>query len=134
MAKGTALITGGSRGIGNAIAEELASMGYNLLLTSKNSARIKKAAAEISKKYKVKVDSFPCDISKTKEIDSLYKFCISKHTNLDILVNNAGIWTPAATENSSIQDYDEIMHTNIRGMFYLTQKVLPLMKKGIIKE
>ena len=127
---GTAIITGGSRGIGRGIAQELADMGYNLLLIAKDANRLKKTAQEISGIAHVKVDFFSCDLSKTADIDALYKFCESKKIIPDVLVNNAGVYFPGTTRESPIKGYDNIMSVNIRGMFYLTQKILPLLKKG----
>ncbi|MGA2800366.1 MAG: SDR family oxidoreductase [Candidatus Micrarchaeaceae archaeon] len=127
---GTAIVTGGSRGIGRAIAQELASMGYNLLLVAKDSNRLKKTAEEISKGTDVKIDLLPCDLSKTADIDALYEFCVSKKIIPDVLVNNAGIYVPGTTKESPIREYDNIMSVNARSMFYLTQKIMPLLKKG----
>jgi short-subunit dehydrogenase len=127
---GTAIITGGSRGIGKAIAEELAGMGYDLLLISKDSRRLRETAAHISRNNHVRVDFLPCDLSKTSDIDAIYKFCISKRITPDVLVNNAGIYIPGTTKESSIREYDHVMSVNARSMFYLTQKVLPLLRKG----
>ena len=133
MGVDTAIITGGSRGIGRAIAEELANMGYDLVLIAKDKERLGKTAKEIATKYRRKVAYFPCDLSNMKEIDSFEKYCIKNKIIPDVLVNNAGIWTPAPTRATSIERYDEIMATNTKSMFYLTQKLLPRLKKGRIK-
>lgn len=126
----TAIITGGSRGIGKGIAEELAKSKYNLILVAKNVARLKKTSSEISTKYGVKVDFFKCDLSSTKEIDALYSFLTSKYTKLDALINNAGIYFGGSTGKSQMEKYDKMMAVNSRGMFYLTQTLLPILKKG----
>ena len=126
----TAIVTGGSRGIGRGIAEELADMGYDLLLVAKDSARLKKAAHQISVKRKVRVDYFTCDIANNKKVDALYNFCISKGIIPDVLVDNAGIYVPGSTGKVSLEKYDKIMSVNTRGMFYLTQRLLPLLRKG----
>ncbi len=128
--KRTAIITGGSRGIGRGIAEELADMGYDLLLVAKDSARLKKAAYQISANKKVNVDYFVCDIANAKKVDALYDFCVSKRIIPDLLVNNAGIFIQGTTGNAPLEKYDSIMAVNTRGMFHLTQKLLPLIKKG----
>lgn len=128
--KRTAVVTGGSRGIGRGIAEELASMGYDLLLVAKDPLRLKKSASEIASKKKVHVDQFACDIANTKSVDALYHFCVAHQIAPDVLVNNAGIYIPGATRTVSLDKYDRIMAVNTRGMFYLTQKLLPLLKKG----
>jgi len=124
----TAMVTGGSRGIGKAIAAQLASMGYNLLIVAKDASRMKQTAKELAQQYGSKVEFFQCDISKTKEIDSLHDFCMSKGITPNILVNNAGIYHPGSSEGT-IEKYDSMMAINSRGVFYLTQKLLPLIKK-----
>ncbi len=126
----TAIITGGSRGIGRGIAEELAKDEYNLILIAKDPNRLKKTSYEISNKYNVKVDFFKCDMANAREIDTLYKSLTSKQIKPDVLINNAGIYFPGSTSESQIEKYDKMMAVNSRGMFYLTQKLLPLLKKG----
>lgn len=124
-----AIVTGGSRGIGRGIVEALASIGYDVLIVAKDPARAKKAADEITGKYGTDVTHFACDISKTKDVDSLYKFCSSKRIHPNVLVNNAGIYLPGSTR-SEIEKYDSLMAVNTRGMFYLTNKLLPLIEKA----
>ncbi len=133
MERKTAVVTGGSRGMGKAIAEELAGMGYDLILVAKDADRLKKTSAEIAKKWKVKVEPFKCDLADAKEIDRFCQGLVSKNRNLDVLINNAGIYVPGSTENASLEKYDEIMSVNTRGMFYMTHKLLPLLKKGQTK-
>ncbi len=126
----TAVITGGSRGIGRAIAEELAGAGYDLILVSKDANKLSKTATEISKRFKVNVESAKCDLSNVKEIDTLSKLIASKKISIDVLVNNAGTFISGSTEKASLDSYDIMQSVNTRGMFYLTQKLLPFIKKG----
>ncbi len=128
-----AIVTGGSRGIGRAIAEELASIGYDLVLLSKNKAKLEETSKEIASRYGRKVTPFPCDLSDMKAIDKFEKFCATNKVIPDVLVNNVGIWAPASTGESSTERYDEIMTTNAKGVFYLTQRLLPVLKKGRAK-
>ncbi|EQD45453.1 short-chain dehydrogenase/reductase SDR, partial [mine drainage metagenome] len=112
MGRKIAIITGGSRGIGKAIAEELADMGYNLVLVAKDKKRLEKTAEEIRKKYKRNIEIFPCNLANTKEIDSFIKFCTKLEIAPDVLVNNAGIYVPGSTEDCRLEKYDEIMAAN----------------------
>lgn len=126
----TAVITGGSRGIGKAIAEELASKGYDLILLANDKARLDKTAKEIVKKHRVRVDGFACNLSDTKDIDSFERYCKAKKVAVDVLVNNAGTFIPGSTEGASIDAYDAMQAVNMKGAFYLTQKLIPFIKKG----
>ncbi len=124
----SAVVTGASRGIGRAISEELALMGYDLIMVAKDPRRLKTAANALSKKYKTQIEGFACDISKTSDIEQLSQFCVEKHMTPSLLVNNAGIYEPCAITDP-IERYDKIMAVNARGMICLTQKLIPLMRK-----
>ena len=87
--KSLAIVTGGSRGIGYAIAKELANMKYDLLLIAKDQTRLEKSAVGLASTYKVNVDCFSCDISDPNSIDEFYKYVVSKKLIPDVLVNNA---------------------------------------------
>lgn len=130
MGTKTAIITGGSRGIGKGIAEQLAKDGYNLVLVAKDLNRLKKTSLDLSNKYRVKVDFVKCDLANIKEINALYRYLTLKQIKPEVLVNNAGIYFGGSTSESQIEKYDKMMAVNARGMFYLTQKLLPLLKKG----
>jgi short-subunit dehydrogenase len=131
MAKrGLAVVTGGSRGIGHGIAKELAEMGYDLFLLAKDPSRLKKTADELSTKYKVKVDYFACDLSDTGSIDSFHKSLVSKKLIPDVLVSNAGVFLPGSTADTKMELFDEMIAVNLKGMFYITQKLMPLLAKG----
>jgi len=82
-----ALITGGSRGIGKETAKLFAKEGATVVITSKNKARLEKAAKDIFNSY-----SIPADIRKEKQVQNVVKNTIKKFGKIDILVNNAGIF------------------------------------------
>ena len=128
--RGWAVITGGSRGIGRAIAEELAGSGFSLLLVAKTPKRLHETAKELGSKYGVKTEEFACDIGNTDEIDALHKFCEGKKIVPNLLVNNAGVYFAGSTETAKIEDYDQMMSVNTKGAFYLTHKFIPLLKKA----
>ncbi len=127
--KGLAIVTGGSRGIGLGIAKELAEMGYDLFLLGKERSRLKKATNEIGK-LGVIADYAVCDLSSTTSIDAFFNSFSLKKLIPDVLVNNAGIFIEGSIVDSKMERFDQIMSVNIRGMFYLTQKLLPLLAKG----
>jgi short-subunit dehydrogenase len=89
---GTALITGGSSGIGHAIAHELAGRGYNLLLASNQEAKLNEVCDELSNQYKIKTWPVFIDLAENGAAQKLYDWCRQEQIEVDVLVNNAGIF------------------------------------------
>ena len=123
----TALITGASRGIGFAIAKAYASQGANLVLTASNEAGLKKAQAALDG-YGVDVSFFPTDISSMDSIEALFCFSIERHPDLDVLVNNAGIHIGKPFVDHGMDEFDQLMRTNVYSVFYLTQYAIRHMQ------
>ncbi|GAB1451237.1 SDR family oxidoreductase [Draconibacterium sp.] len=99
---GTALITGGSSGIGYAIANELAGRGFNLILASNQEQKLQEVCEEFNTKYPVKVSSIFIDLAENEAATRLYEWCKKEKFEVDILVNNAGIF-----------HFGEVVKTNI---------------------
>lgn len=123
-----AVITGGSRGIGKGIAEELLKDGFQVLLTSRNENGVE----ELKSKYPGKVHFFACDISDTESVDNLVSYAEEKFGKIDLLVNNAGV---APKERKDIleitpDDFDFVLDINLKGTFFVTQKFVPLLTKN----
>lgn len=131
----TVLITGGSRGIGKCIAENLAKDGYNVVL---NYNKSEKQAKEIKKKLEeqgIKIEIYKADVSKREEVKKLVKFTLNKFENIDILINNAGIAKIQMFNDITDEDWNEMINTNLNSVFYCIQESLPNMihnKNGCI--
>ena len=123
----TALITGASRGIGFAIAKAYASQGANLVLTASNEAGLKKAQAALDG-YGVDVSFFPTDISSMDSIEALFCFSTERHPGLDVLVNNAGIHIGKPFVDHGMDEFDQLMRTNVYSVFNLTQYAIRHMQ------
>jgi uncharacterized protein len=89
---GTALITGGSSGIGYAVANELAKRGYNLVLASNQQERLKEVSVELSTRFKVLIWTVFIDLAEKGAALNLYEWCLTEKLQIDVLVNNAGIF------------------------------------------
>ena len=121
-----ALITGASRGIGNAIANELAKSGYNLYLTCKNSASVlNEYSKDLSARYGISCTPFIGDIGNWDDVKSLFE----NIRDLDVLVNNAGISYVGLLSEMSTKDWKELMSVNIDSLFYTCKLAIPLMLK-----
>lgn len=125
-----ALITGGSAGIGLAIARILAAEGAAVIIAGRDSGKLKRAAAEL-KRRGARITALPCDVRKESEVSSLFPAIRSRFRRLDILVNNAGIaHAGAGIHKLAFETWRDVMATNLDGLFLVTRAALPLMRRG----
>ena len=124
-----AIITGGSRGIGKAIAERFAQEGCNLIIASRTKSELEKAAELIKKRFSINVSSYKTDIGNENEVAAMVQQTIKKFGKIDILVNNAAIIGPMG-EISKIngQEFFDTLKNNIGGTVFCTKAVIPYMK------
>jgi NAD(P)-dependent dehydrogenase (short-subunit alcohol dehydrogenase family) len=118
----TALITGGSRGLGLQIAEALGEQGARIVISSRKAPDLEKAQAHLAG-MGIKADWIAADNSKDDDLKRLGGEAIKKLGKVDILVNNAGATWGAATEDHPIEAWDKVMDLNIRSLFILSQFV-----------
>src|SRR5215831_13712902 len=123
-----AVITGGSRGIGFALAQAFVREGCTVVITGRDAKALKTAAARLGKE---KVLALACDIADPDEVEKLFAAIKRQHSTLDILVNNAGIAHGLApVDKLSVADWKQVIDTNLTGMFLCTRAALPLMRAG----
>jgi len=118
----TALITGGSRGLGLQIAEALGSFGAKVLLTARKADELQQAQAHLQQ-LGIDADWVAADGSKESDIQTLADVAIEKLGRIDILINNAGATWGAPAEEHSVEAWDKVFNLNVRGMFLLTQRI-----------
>ena len=124
-----AVVTGGSRGIGRAIAEELLKKDFTVIITARNRSN---ETDELEKQYPDRLIFVPCDISDAESRKNLVSFTEKNYGSLDLLVNNAGV---APRERKDIleitpDDFDYLTDINLKGTFFITQKFSPLLIKN----
>lgn len=119
----TVIVTGGSRGIGRAIAEKFAKENYNVIL---NYNKSEYAALEIAKQYK-NVAIFKANVSNPKDVEAMINFAIEKYGQIDILINNAGISSSCLLQDMSLDEWNNLFEVNVTGTFLTTKNVLPHM-------
>ncbi|WP_209331886.1 SDR family NAD(P)-dependent oxidoreductase [Lunatimonas salinarum] len=124
----TAIITGGSKGLGLAMAEGLASAGANILIANRNADEGRKAAEQVAANYPVKVDSFSVDVTDEAQTAAMAKFAHARFGRIDILINSAGINIRGAIDELTLQQFDEVMRINVTGTWLCCKAVTPYMK------
>ena len=124
-----AIVTGASQGIGKIIAFELAKSGAHVVCISRN----KKAIESIVDKITInggQASSFSCDISDSDTFSEIITEIIKENNRIDILVNNAGITKDSLLMRMSIEQWDDVINTNLKGAFHCTKAVLRYMMKN----
>ena len=120
----TVLITGASQGIGKATALLFAQNGYDLIITARSKDKLESTAEEI-RNLNRQVLAVPGDVSDRNAIESLVNSGIEQYGAIDVLVNNAGICMSAPMSETSIEDWERIINTNIWGYIYTINALLP---------
>ncbi|XP_017460671.1 PREDICTED: 3-oxoacyl-[acyl-carrier-protein] reductase FabG-like [Rhagoletis zephyria] len=123
------LVTGASSGIGAATAVKFAKLGASLALNGRNEKNLKAVAqqcANVGKEPHLVVG----DVSKEYDIKFIWQKTVEKYTKLDVLVNNAGIIETGSIENTSLEQYDRVMNTNLRAIYHLTMLAVPELIKS----
>ena len=118
----TALITGGSRGLGLQMAEALGSQGAKLLLSARKSDELQQAKTHLEKRG-IEVDWFAADGARDTDITLLADAALEKLGHVDILINNAGASWGAPAEDYPVEAWDKVFNRNMRGLFLLTQQI-----------
>ena len=124
----TALVTGGSRGIGEMIAAGFLANGAKVYISSRKAETCDATAKRLQDEYGGECISLPADLSNLEGIESLVGQL--SDTSLDILVNNAGASWGEPIDEYSEKGWDKVMDTNVKGVFFLTQKLLPLLRSS----
>ncbi len=129
------VITGSSRGIGKCLVENFAKDGHNVILnynkSKKQAEQIKNELAEQG----IKIEIFKADVSKREDVKKLIKFALKNMESVDVLINNAGIAKLQMFQDVTEDDWNEIMDTNLKSVYYTIQETIPNMiqrKEGCI--
>lgn len=125
----TAIITGGSKGLGKAMASGLASAGARIAVVSRNQSEAEEAASEITSIHGTEAIGIQADVTQTSEIESMVATVTEKFGRIDALVNNAGINIRGPIDELSLEQFREVQQVNVDGIWITTRAVLPIMKK-----
>jgi gluconate 5-dehydrogenase len=124
-----AIITGGSKGLGLAMAAGLASAGAKVMLVNRNAEQGKEAAESISQEYGTEAISFACDVTQESQTEAMAKAAMDAFGQIDILINSAGINIRGAIDELSSDDFNKVMDINVNGTWLCCKAVTPQMKK-----
>jgi NAD(P)-dependent dehydrogenase (short-subunit alcohol dehydrogenase family) len=125
----TAVVTGGSKGLGLAMAAGLASAGASIMLVNRNTEEGIKAAQELSVDYSVKAISFGADITDRVQAEAIATVAVEAFGQIDILINSAGINIRGPIDEVSLEDFNKVMEVNVNGTWLCSRAVVPHMKK-----
>jgi 2-deoxy-D-gluconate 3-dehydrogenase len=123
-----ALVTGGSRGIGEMIAAGFLAAGAKVYISSRKADACEATAQRLMQSFGGQCIALPADLSRIEGVYQLGRALAEREERLDILVNNAGVAWGAPIESFPEIGWDKVMDTNVKGVFFLTQQLLPLLR------
>jgi len=122
------LITGTTSGFGKAIAEKFASEKWNCIITGRRASRLHEFADELREKFQIRVLSLVFDVQKKDEVFQSLRNLPKEWKEVDVLVNNAGLALGRENfDEGSIEDWDTMIDTNVKGLLYVTKAIIPSM-------
>lgn len=121
-------ITGASSGIGAACAKQFAQHGAKLLLCARRLEKLNELADQLRSTYDTEIFTFPLDVSQYNKVSSALKNLTQQWHAVDILLNNAGLAAGLDTiQEGNLEDWEEMINTNVKGLLYVTKEILPQM-------
>ena len=136
--KYTAIVTGSTRGIGKETALLLLQKGLNVIISSRSQQSVDKVIQKIHDKFPSKIENvlgLKCDVSQYSDVKSLVDVSVKRFGRIDVLVNNAGIVYFKSIMDTTEEEWNKTIDTNLKGVFLFTKEVLPYMienKSGVI--
>ena len=123
-----AIVTGGNGGIGKAIARGMAAMGANIVIAARNEAKTAEAVRSIKEEFRRQVIGIKVDIREEKQVRAMAAKALEVFGRIDILVNNAGTNIRKLPQEYTVDEWEEVINTNLRGAFLCSQAVYPAMQ------
>ncbi len=124
-----AVVTGSSKGIGRAIAQALASAGASVVISARDVHEVRTAAEELAREGGGQVIGIPSDVRHPDEVRELIERAVAEFGGLDVLVNNAGVGGFAPVDQTSIEQWQRILETNLHGAFYASHAAIPHLRE-----
>jgi 3-oxoacyl-[acyl-carrier protein] reductase len=124
-----AVVTGSSKGIGYAIAEALVQAGASVTVSARHAEEVSAAAARLNALGRGRALGVPCDVRDPAAVRELIRTSVAEFGGLDILVNNAGVGHFAPVAELSFERWDQVIETNLSGVFYCCREAIPQLRK-----
>ena len=126
----TALVTGGTKGIGRAIVRDLLESGFNVVFTARSQGDVAAAAQGLSESWPGRVLGLAADVRDPKACEEVVARVVAEFEGLDLLVNNAGVGRFSPIQEMSLEDWHAQIDTNLTGVFYLSRAAIPRLKES----
>ncbi|HSE31295.1 MAG TPA: SDR family oxidoreductase [Pyrinomonadaceae bacterium] len=124
-----AIVTGGTKGIGRAIADSLMRAGVYTSICGRNERELHKAVSDLNQLEEASATGTVCDVRNYDDVTALFEHTVETFGGVDILINNAGVGIFTTVENMSPEDFRSVLETNVFGVFYCCHRAIPLMRK-----
>ena len=125
-----AIVTGGTKGLGTAMAAGLASAGASVAVCGRSESEANEVAARLADDYGVQTLGVAADVTQTADIESLIRQVADRFGRLDILINNAGINIRGPIETLTLDEFRKVMQVNVDGMWETTRAAMPLLRQS----
>lgn len=130
MSSKTIFITGATSGIGAACADKFASLGHQLILCGRRTDRLHQLRDRLEKNHKIAVYAFTLDVSNRQAVEKAMKKLPFHWRKIDVLINNAGLALGfSGIDEGSTDDWEQMIDINLKGLLYVSQAIIPLMKE-----
>ena len=130
MQNRTAIVTGGSKGIGYAIAESFAAAGCNVMISARSIDEVQRAALSLSARHPGVVEGVACDVRKHEDVQRMIAATVDRFGGLQVLVNNAGVGKFAPMGELMPDDWHQIIQTNLNGVYYCCHEAIPHLRRN----
>ena len=123
------VITGGSKGMGKAMAQKFASAGNEIIICSRNENELAETSKELNEKFPGSVNYFSADLTDKSDVQKFSNYILQKNMPVDILINNAGSFLPGSVYNEEEGTLEKMIAINLYSAYHLTRALLPSMMK-----
>ena len=124
-----AVVTGGSRGIGLAIADTFLHEGASVVISGSTASHVEEAVKSLEGKHGGRVTGVRADVRRYQDVEALMSKAVSTFGGLDILINNAGVGVFKPVAETSVDEWHRVLDTNLSGVFYCCHAAIPQMKR-----